>query len=396
MSDLDLLVSAYIVDLIIGDPVQLPHPVRVIGSSIEKVERWLRVTMIEPGFRAQHTDSMAPPGEGSIQKGAVSAVSREKAAGVILVMLIVGMTFTLFYLVCRALFNAEALPLFSYIAVLILVYLVSSTIATRELLCSANSVIGAIRTGHAEKAREELGMIVGRDTQSLDNRSVLKATVETLSENSSDGIIAPMFYFAIGGLPLAMTYKAINTLDSMVGYKNERYLNFGWASARLDDIANFVPARITGIIIVIAAFMISAFVYIVQQGSTRFSIRQNRSKPDCAAQPLHHVERNTSDFKRISGVDALRIMLRDGGKHASPNSGIPEAAMAGALGVKLGGPSTYGGVVSEKPFIGDERRNAEAFYLYASEMALKITKVTSILGLFAALLILYVRTSLWS
>jgi adenosylcobinamide-phosphate synthase len=232
-------------------------------------------------------------------------------------------------------------------------------------------------------------MIVGRDTESLDRKGILRATIETLSENSSDGIIAPMFYFAIGGLPLAMTYKAINTLDSMVGYKNERYLNFGWASARLDDIANFLPARITGSIVVIASFMVGALQSVVQNSSRWFRMIYD-------AQPLLHAAKNSSDFHRVSGMEALRIMIRDGSRHVSPNSGIPEAAMAGALGVKLGGPSSYGGMVSEKPFIGDERSSSEEFYLDASEMALTITKVTSVLGLFAALLVLYVRKSLWS
>jgi adenosylcobinamide-phosphate synthase len=386
MSDLGILVSAYIVDLVVGDPKQIPHPVRMIGAAIGTFERWLRGAMSGPQRRLQNAGFAAPPSEGGVQgEVALSTMSLEKAAGVILVMLIAGMTFTLFSLVCKALINAETLPLFSYASVIILVYLASSAIATRELLHSANSVIGALRAGHAEKAREELSMIVGRDTHSLDNRRILRATVETLSENASDGIIAPMFYFAIGGLPLAMTYKAINTLDSMVGYKNEKYLNFGWASARLDDVANFIPARITGSIIVITAFMVSAFHSVVHNGS----------KQDHADQ-LHHGGQDTPGCNRISGLDAVRMMLRDGRKHASPNSGIPEAAMAGALGVKLGGTSTYEGVVSEKPFIGDERQDSETFYLYASERALTITKVTSVLGLFAALFILYVRTSLWS
>lgn len=393
MSDFGILVSAYIVDLVIGDPKQIPHPVRMIGAAIDTFERWLRGAVIGPRRRLQNAGSAVLPSEGGMQGVALSAMSREKAAGIILVILIAGTTFTLFSLVCKALFNAEILPLFSYAAILILVYLVASVIATRELLHSANAVIGALRAGHAEKAREELGMIVGRDTHSLDNRRILRATVETLSENASDGIIAPMFYFAIGGLPLAMTYKAINTLDSMVGYKNDKYINFGWASARLDDVVNFIPARITGGIIVIAAFMVSAFQYIVLSSSRWFKIDQDCSKQE--ADRLQHGEQHAADFNRISGMDAVRIMLRDGRKHASPNSGIPEAAMAGALGVKVGGASTYGGVVSEKPFIGDERQCSEAFYVYASEMAVKITKLTSVLGLFAALSILYVRTSLW-
>jgi adenosylcobinamide-phosphate synthase len=368
MNDLGILASAYIVDLLIGDPRQLPHPVRVIGSAIEKVERLLRVKMIDAQYGP----------ENSVEKKNVSHRLREKSSGVILVLVVVGMTFALFYTVCRVLFNSGALPLFSYVSILILVYLAATTIATRELLCSAKNVIDEADTGTIENAREKLGMIVGRDTKNLDKKNILRATIETLSENASDGIIAPMIYFAIGGLPLAMTYKAINTLDSMVGYKNERYLNFGWASARLDDIANFIPARITGSIIVISGFIVSAFVSLAQSFSR-----------------VTHSKQGITDSHGISGLRAFRTMIRDGGRHASPNSGIPESAMAGALGVQLGGPSEYGGVVYEKPFIGEERRNSAAAYLYASEMALKITKITSILGLLAALALLYLRTSLW-
>jgi len=153
---------------------------------------------------------------------------------------------------------------------------------------------------------------VGRDTENLNEKGVLKATMETLAENLSDGIIAPLFFLALGGLPLAMAYKAINTLDSMVGYRNERYLEFGRASARCDDLANFIPARITGLLMVAAA-------------------------------PLF----------ALSAKNAWRIMGRDGRNHSSPNSGMPEAAVAGALGVRLGGTNLYGGKPVEKPTIGD-------------------------------------------
>ncbi|KPK01243.1 MAG: hypothetical protein AMK71_06300 [Nitrospira bacterium SG8_35_4] len=376
MSDLGLLVSAYIVDLIIGDPGKLPHPVRGIGWCIEKAEHMLRKKMVYSDYRELSTEHRAKE-------------SRERLAGIVLVSFIAGSTFVFFSVVSMTLMHSPFAGLFSYASILIYIYLLATTVATRELVSAGQQVIHEINTGHVSKAREKLGMIVGRDTESLDRKGIIRATIETLSENSSDGIIAPMFYFAIGGLPLAMTYKAINTLDSMVGYKNERYLNFGWASARLDDIANFVPARITGSIVVIASFMVGAFQCGVQNSSRWFEMLRT-------AQPLQHAGKYSSDIHRISGMDALRIMLRDGGRHASPNSGIPEAAMAGALGVKLGGPSTYGGVVSEKPFIGAERSHAEPFYVDASKMALTITKLTSVLGLFAALIILYVRTYLWS
>ena len=162
-------------------------------------------------------------------------------------------------------------------------------------------------------ARNELSCLVGRDTSSLDEKGITRALLETVAENTSDGVIAPLFYLAIGGPPLAMAYKAINTLDSMVGYKNEKYLYFGRASARLDDIANYIPARITAILLAVAAFILR------------------------------------KDWRR-----AWRITLRDSGNHPSPNSGYPEAAVAGALGRRLGGLSYYGGMPSNKPFIGDD------------------------------------------
>ncbi len=157
-------------------------------------------------------------------------------------------------------------------------------------------------------------MIVGRDTAELDEQGITRAVVETVAENTSDGVIAPLFYLALGGPALALAYKAVNTLDSMVGYKNTAYKNFGWAAAKLDDLANFIPARISAVLLSLAAWCLPG----------------------------------------ASGMNAFRISLRDGRKHASPNSGYPEAAVAGALGLRLGGPSVYGGVVLDKPFIGDE------------------------------------------
>jgi len=345
-----LLILAFILDLCIGDPKWLPHPVRIMGWAISKTEKILR----KWGVGKKNWEVI------------------EKFKGILLVIIIVCATFWLtgFITYFLSLMNTSYfLLLTSY---LLLVYLISTTISVRGLIDSAGLVIGSLRDKDLLGARTRLSNIVGRDTDSLDEKSILKATVESLAENTSDGIIAPLFYFAIGGLPLAMTYKAINTLDSMVGYKNERYRNFGWASARLDDVANFIPARITGILIVIATFIMNLI-----SCSSR-SISSNSSNGSNSLNSLNS----------LNGLNSLRIMLRDGRNHPSPNSGVPEAAIAGSLGVRLGGPSKYGGVTVDKPFIGMEGAKD---YLSASEEAINIVRVVSMLALWIAMAVLYVR-----
>jgi adenosylcobinamide-phosphate synthase len=174
-------------------------------------------------------------------------------------------------------------------------------------------VVEALEAGQVSEARRRLSWIVGRDTENLDREGMLRATLETVAENLSDGVIAPLFYLMIGGVPLALAFKAASTLDSMVGYNNERYRHFGWASARLDDLWNYLPARLTAWLMVGAA--------------------------------------------RLRGWDwrsARRIWLRDGGKYPSPNAGLPQAALAGALRIRLGGPAAYGGIRKEKPYLGDD------------------------------------------
>ncbi|NCO68147.1 MAG: cobalamin biosynthesis protein CobD, partial [Nitrospirae bacterium] len=180
-------------------------------------------------------------------------------------------------------------------------------------------VLKEIRAKDIIEARKKLSCIVGRDTQNLSEDGVVKAAAESIAENTNDGIIAPLFYLILGGPVLAITYKAINTLDSMVGYKNDRYIHFGWFSARVDDVANFIPARIAGMLIVISSFL----------------LRKN--------------------FK-----DSLKTMLRDSKKHSSPNSGISEAAMAGALGIRLGGGAFYQGKFVEKQYIGNDIKKVGA------------------------------------
>ena len=400
------LTLAYFLDLAIGDPRWLPHPVRITGKAITKTENFLRRIIQNTKHRTQPAPLCGLPcfaerGQGArpgnidnpptppLAKGPACPVGRgeggfEKLAGIFLVLIIVGSTYGVFFVI-----NLLLTSHFSLLTFIFLVYLISTTLATHELLKSAHSVINALKADHIDNARRNLSFIVGRDTTQLSRKDILKATVETLAENASDGIIAPLFYLSIGGLPLAMAYKAINTLDSMVGYKNEKYKYFGWAAARLDDIANYIPARITGILIVISSAIVSRSLFTVH----------------CS----------------------LSTMLRDGGSHLSPNSGIPEAAMAGALGVQLGGPSRYGGIIVDKPYIGEDQlissrgglkivqnssslnnveplnkfeqfsaRSTDSYerYLQASENAIFIVKISSFSGFCTALLIVYLKALL--
>ncbi len=326
------LLLAFLVDLAIGDPRWLPHPVRMMGKAVSRSELFLRRHLSTP--------------------------SGEKKAGIFLVLMIVGPSFLITLVLQEAIFRASDRT-WVFVGTVILVYLIASTIAVRGLIHSAGLVIESVKDGSLVSARRKLSMIVGRDTESLSEQEVLKAVTETLAENLSDGVVAPLFYLALGGLPLAITYKAINTLDSMVGYKNNTYINFGWAAARLDDIANYIPARITGLLIVLSVFVTAVF-------------RRN-------------------DNPLPSACRAFRIMLRDGKNHTSPNSGIPEAAMAGGLGIRMGGPSRYGGILVEKPYIGEAEKEG---YLSASEDAIMIVQAASAMGVWIAATLLSLRSSL--
>ena len=273
-----IVLAAVALDLLLGDPRWLPHPVVFIGKLVNILEKLLR----------RH-------------------VSHELAGGALLLALTVGIVAAVAWLVIEAAFLLHPVVGFALSALL-----GWTCLAARSLHRESNRVADALRGEDLEGARRSLSCIVGRDTAELDEPAIWRATVETVAENSSDGVIAPLFCLMLGGPVLALAYKAINTLDSMVGYKNEAYLRFGWASARCDDLANWIPARLTGLLMVLAA-------------------------------PL----------AGLSAPRAWWIMVRDGRNHASPNSGIPEAAAAGALGVQLGGASNYFGKRVEKPTIGD-------------------------------------------
>lgn len=277
--DLFVIFLALLLDLIIGDPYWLPHPVVAIGSLIHLLDRELRRSWLD-----------------------------ERLTGILLLLLVVGIsagaTWTLLLLL------TEFLPLAGWIAAV----LVSSTcLAARSLHKESDRVASALLAGDLPMARRYLSYIVGRDTDKLEEPEIWRAVVETVAENTSDGIIAPLFWLTIGGPVAAMAYKAVSTLDSMVGYRNPRYLQVGWASAKMDDLLNYIPARLSALLLVIAA-------------------------------PL----------AGCSASAAARITLRDRHNHPSPNSGHPEAAAAGALGVRLGGAAAYSGISSWKEYIGDQ------------------------------------------
>jgi adenosylcobinamide-phosphate synthase len=215
------------------------------------------------------------------------------------------------------------------------IFLAYTCLATKDLFLHARAVLREVKTESIFEARRKLSRMVGRDTGSFSGKEVVKATIESIAENTNDGIIAPLFYLILGGPVLAIAYKAINTLDSMLGHKNERYKDFGWFSALLDDAANFIPARISGLLIVASSSILG------------------------------------KGFR-----NSLITMIKDGNKHPSPNAGFPEAAMAGALGVRLGGPSAYEGRLCVKPYIGEEKNSIQPRLI---NDALAITFVSSIL-----------------
>ncbi len=406
MTETLALCLAYLLDLMIGDPRWMPHPVSGIGWVIDKLESTFRRVFF--GYEEPVDEAIEEPSEDetdeeqrepfrinlkelvppSLLKGKEMIMElQEKIAGGLLTFITVFLTWLLFTIVSGGLLNLSFHVIASYIGYAVFVYLVSTTIATRGLLSSSQAVIRELLKGDAESSRLKLSVIVGRDTESLQEKGMLRATIETLAENASDAIVAPLFYFVIGGLPLAMTYKAINTLDSMLGYKNEKYKYFGWASAKLDDIANYIPARITGFLIVGAAFFINKIRYVIARGAVKFG-SADKGVGKRLSRVINWMDRKTNKPDFESGNSAYSIMTRDGNKHSSPNSGIPEAAMAGALGVRLGGPSTYEGVINKKPYIGEERGDRDDMYLKAAIEALTLIRLTSFFFFIAALLFL--------
>jgi adenosylcobinamide-phosphate synthase len=237
----------------------------------------------------------------------------------------------------------EAERLAAWLGSVLSIGFASTTLAARDLWDHVRAVNGPLDAGDLSAARRAVAMIVGRDTAQLSESEVARATVETVAESAADGVIAPLFYLAIGGAPLALAYKAVNTLDSMIGHQDERYMDFGWASARLDDLINWIPARLAAVLLIVGA------------GLTTGQLEQVR--------------------------DGWQVFRRDGSKHPSPNSGRPEAAMAGILGVKLGGTNFYDGIAQERPILGQEGRDTGPGDIMS---AVKVMVAASVLGVFIA------------
>jgi len=278
---------AYVLDLIFGDPQNIIHPVQIIGKMINIGEKSL------------------------LGKKYKSDRKYKFFAGMILNITVISLTYGITYLIHRTSEN-------SIIFTVAEIYLMYTVFSINSLAREGNRVYNILKEGNIERARKDLSYLVSRDTGTMDEKMIIRSTMETISENTVDGIVAPMMYMFLGGLPLSMTYKAINTFDSMVGYKNEKYMDFGKFSAKLDDVANFIPARITGILIVIASMILGY------------------------------------DYK-----NSLKIFIRDRKNHSSPNSGHAEAGVAGALGVQFGGKVSYFGKEVDKPVIGDKTKDFE-------------------------------------
>lgn len=307
------LTLAVALDMMIGDPRWLPHPVRWMGRAIEQ---------LEPRFRKQPLRPLA--------SGALMAVSLVASVWVVSLLLIH---------IAAAVHPAAG--------ILVEAAMIYACICARGLADAALAVGKALAGSGIVAGRRAVSMIVGREVDRLDQTGVTRATVETVAENLVDGIVSPLFFAALGGAPLAMAYKMVNTLDSMVGYKNDRYLHFGRFAARLDDVANYIPARLSVPFIALTAQLLNG-----------------------------------------RGMPALKTALKDGRAHASPNAGYPEAAFAGALMLWMGGPNQYHGRLVEKPVIGSGLGNARSSHIRQACRLMLATSLLVFMAVAAAVLLL--------
>ncbi|MCM1385790.1 MAG: adenosylcobinamide-phosphate synthase CbiB [Bacillus sp. (in: Bacteria)] len=282
--------TGFLLDLVFGDPHWLPHPIRLIGKLITKTEKALRKS---------ETDNVKV----QIRRGAA------------LVFIVLASVTAAAFLLLLA-----AYRIYPYLGMAVECLMTYQILAAKCLKDESMTVYRCLQNGDLDKSRRAVSMIVGRDTDCLDKEGVAKAAVETVAENTSDGVIAPMLYLAVGGPTLGFFYKAVNTMDSMIGYRNDKYLYFGRAAAKLDDIVNFIPARISAYLMIAAAFLTGG---------------------------------------EFSGKHAAAVYKRDRKKHASPNSAQTESVCAGALGIRLAGDASYFGKMVKKPYIGDALRNVE-------------------------------------
>ncbi len=279
-----ILISAYVLDLIFGDPYSFPHPVKFIGNMIARLEKFFFATLIN-----------------------------KLLSGLITFLIVVVTTYFATFLLINISYSLN-----SYLGIAVEILLTYTVLSAKCLEVEAVKVQRELRAKNLENSRKSLSYIVGRDTKELDFAQIIKAVIETVAENTVDGVISPIFYLCLGGVPLAMAFKAISTLDSMIGYRNEKYEEFGKVSARADDVANFIPARLSIIFFTISAFLL-----------------------------------------RLDYRNAFLICMRDRKNHLSPNCAYSESLTAGALGIQLGGSHYYGGKLVEKQKIGDDLRKAD-------------------------------------
>lgn len=301
-----ILISAYVLDLIFGDPYSFPHPVKFIGNMIARLEKFFFATLIN-----------------------------KLLSGLITFLIVVVTTYFATFLLINISYSLN-----SYLGIAVEILLTYTVLSAKCLEVEAVKVQRELRAKNLENSRKSLSYIVGRDTKELDFSQIIKAVIETVAENTVDGVISPIFYLCLGGVPLAMAFKAISTLDSMIGYRNEKYEEFGKVSARADDVANFIPARLSIIFFTISAFLL-----------------------------------------RLDYKNAFLICMRDRKNHLSPNCAYSESLTAGALGIQLGGSHYYGGRLVEKQKIGDDLKKADVD---------DITKTVNILRIVTFLCILVV------
>ncbi|MCX7856570.1 MAG: adenosylcobinamide-phosphate synthase CbiB [Deltaproteobacteria bacterium] len=288
----------------------MPHPVKIMGKLISFLDKRMNRGGKEITLRI---------------KGGFMAIS--------IIFFAMGSTSFILY-VSEKLGEYVRVPLF-----MLLSYF---TLSTRDLYDHGMAIYKKLELQDLDGAKKALSMIVGRDVEHMDEKEIIKSTVESISENTNDGVVAPLFYLIIGGPVLAMLYKAVNTLDSMVGYKNEKYLHFGFFSAKLDDVFGYVPARL-------AAFLISLSSLIYYRSLSVFLM-------------------------------SLKTFFKQGSWHPSPNSGYPEAAMAGALGIRISGPQYYGGKLSFKPYIGEEKKDIKLGLIKESLYLMLLSSIFMVVG----------------
>ncbi len=328
-----IIFAAFVLDFILGDPGWLPHPIVGMGNAI---------AFFEKKFRKPFKKS---PAKNQSKNQAKNLARQQIFSGLLFALFLISSTWVISFCLVKIFTLVHPLLGFTVQA-----WLLFYCFSAKSLVQAALEVASPLGARDIETARKKVAMIVGRQTKTLDKIAVTRATVETVAENFVDGFLSPLFFALLFGVPGALAYKMINTLDSMVGYKNDTYIFFGRASARIDDAANFIPARISVVVISLAAFLLSA----------------------------------------RRGIMAFKTGISQGNHHKSPNAGYPEAAFAGALEIRMGGPNIYHGKLVEKPYIGREFNDPG---IHGIKRSCELMMLSAFISTLAACLLLLVLTN---